>query len=67
MEMNWVEYPGAADNAITRGKAPCFFVMDGYDLLMILSEKISLTDFLRMRMRLLAEEGSVCNLFSRLG
>jgi hypothetical protein len=57
---------GPARDAITRGKAPCFFVMDGHDLLMILSEKISLTDFLRMRMRLLAEEGCVCMPFSEL-
>lgn len=56
----------AARDAITRGKAPCFFVMDGHDLLMILTEKISLTDFLRMRMRLLAEEGCVCVPFSEL-
>ena len=55
-----------AKDAITRGKAPCFFVVDGHDLLMVLSEEIALTDFLRMRMRLLAEEGSVCVPFSRL-
>lgn len=40
--------------------------MDGHDLLMVLSEKIGLTDFSRMRMRLLAEEGSVCMPFSEL-
>ena len=57
---------GPARDAITRGKAPCFFVMDGHDLLMVLSEKISLTDFLRMRMRLLAEEGCVYMPFSEL-
>jgi hypothetical protein len=57
---------GPARDAITRGKAPCFFVMDGHDLLMVLSETISLTDFLRMRMRLLAEEGCVCMPFSEL-
>jgi hypothetical protein len=56
----------AARDAITRGKTPCFFVMDGYDLLMILTEKISLTDFLRMRMRLLAEEGCVSVAFTAL-
>ncbi|MHB1563290.1 MAG: hypothetical protein ACYCXP_04240 [Leptospirillum sp.] len=33
--------------------------MDGYDLMMILSEAISLTDFLRKRIRLLGEEGRV--------
>jgi len=56
----------AARDAITRGKTPCFFVMDGHDLLMILTEKMSLTDFLRMRMRLLAEEGCVSVPFSEL-
>lgn len=49
-----------ARDSITRGKAPSFFVMNGYDLMMILSESISLTDFLRRRRRLLAEEGRVC-------
>ncbi len=44
-------------DAITRGKAPCFFVMNGHDLIMILSEAISLVDYLRARVRLLAEEG----------
>jgi hypothetical protein len=57
---------GPAREAITRGKAARFFAVDGHDLLMILSEEIGLTDFLRMRMRLLAEEGSVCVPFSEL-
>jgi hypothetical protein len=51
---------GEARDSITRGKAPSFFVMNGYDLMMILSESIGLTDFLRKRRRLLAEEGRVC-------
>lgn len=55
-----------ARDAITRGKAPSFFVMNGHDLMMILSEVISLTDFLRKRIRLLAEEGRVCVPFSEL-
>src|SRR5271170_8041584 len=55
-----------ARDAITRGKAPSFFVMNGHDLMMILSEAISLTDFLRKRVRLLAEEGCVCVPFSEL-
>jgi len=55
-----------ARDAITRGKAPCFFIMDGYDLLKILSEEMSLSEFLRMRMRLLAEEGCVSIPFSEL-
>jgi len=55
-----------ARDAITRGKAPSFFVMNGHDLVMILSEAISLTDFVRKRVRLLAEEGCVCVPFSQL-
>jgi hypothetical protein len=57
---------GAARDAITRGKAPCFFVVNGHDLMMILTEAISLRDFLRKRVRLLAEEGCVCVPFSEL-
>ncbi len=49
-----------AKYAITKGQAPPFFVMDGYDLFMILSETIDLREFLRKRVRLLAEEGCVC-------
>ena len=55
-----------ARDGITRGKSPSFFVMNGYDLMMILSEAISLTDFLRRRVRLLAEEGRVCAPFFEL-
>lgn len=55
-----------ARDAITRGKAPSFFVMNGHDLTMILSEIITLTDFLRKRVRLLAEEGCMCVPFSAL-
>ena len=56
-----------ARDSITRGKAPSFFVMNGYDLMMILSESIDLTAFLRRRRRLLAEEGRVCVPFVELG
>ena len=31
--------------AITTGKQPTFFVMDGYDLLMALNDNVSLADF----------------------
>ena len=55
-----------ARDAITRGKAPSFFVMNGHDLIMILSEAISLTEFLRKRVRLLAEAGRVYVPFSEL-
>jgi hypothetical protein len=55
-----------ARHAITQGKSPSFFVMNGYDLLMILTEAVSLTDFLRKRIRLLAEEGRVCVPFAEV-
>jgi hypothetical protein len=62
--LNDVSQP--ARDAITRGKASSFFVMNGHDLIMILSEAMGLTDFLRKRVRLLAEEGCVCVPFSEL-
>lgn len=46
-----------AKEAICYGKQPIFYIIDGYDLTMILSENISLKDFLRQRQRLLAERG----------
>jgi hypothetical protein len=55
-----------ARDAITRGKSPTFFVMNGHDLGMVLSEAMSLTEFLRKRVRLLAEEGRMCVHFSEL-
>lgn len=55
-----------ARDAITRGKAPSFFVMNGHDLTMILGEAIGLPEFLRKRVRLLAEEGRVCVHFSEV-
>jgi hypothetical protein len=55
-----------ARDAITRGKAPSFFIMNGHDLLMVLSGAVALPDFLRERCRLLAEEGRVCVPFSEL-
>lgn len=55
-----------ARDAITRGKQPSFFVIDGYDLMMVLSEAMSLTDSLRRRIRLFLEEGRVCVPFSDL-
>jgi hypothetical protein len=55
-----------AKEAIVRGKQPTFFVMNGYDLMMILSEALSLADFLRQRIRRLAEEGAVCLPFTDL-
>jgi hypothetical protein len=52
--------------AIKQGKQPNFFVMDGYDLTMLLEDDIELLTFLRARQRLLAEEGKVTLPFSEL-
>jgi hypothetical protein len=52
--------------AITTGKAPSFFLMTGHDLMVILDGAISLTDFMRQRIRLLAEQGLVCAPYSAL-
>jgi hypothetical protein len=45
--------------AITSGKQPNFFLVDGYDLTTILEGTISLNDVLRLKLRRLAEEGKV--------
>jgi len=55
-----------AKTAITVGKQPNFFVIDGYDITMLLSDTIDLVDFLRKRRRLLAEEGGVAVPFHQL-
>ena len=52
--------------AITQGKQPNFFAVDGYDITMLLEDNIDLTTFLRQRQRLLAEEGRVIVPFSEL-
>ena len=46
-----------ASQAIVRGKQATFFAMSGHDLMVILSGEIPLVDFLRLRRRLLGEEG----------
>jgi hypothetical protein len=53
--------------AITQGKQPNFFVVDGYDLTMLLEDNIDLTTFLRKKQRLLAEEGRVIVPFNQVG
>lgn len=55
-----------AAQAITHGKQPIFFVMDGYDLTMLLDDNVGLTEFLRKRVRLLAEEGRVVVTYTQL-
>ena len=46
-------------SAITTGKQPTFFIVNGHDIMMVLEDSISLPEFLRQRQRLLAEEGKV--------
>lgn len=48
-----------AKASINEGKERVFFVMDDFDLTMILEGAIALDAFLRQRQRLLAEEGAV--------
>lgn len=55
ISINGFSHP--AKDAISRGKQPVFFAIDGHDLMMILSDQIALDDFLRKRRRLLADEG----------
>lgn len=55
-----------ARQAITRGKQPTFYAIDGYDLTMVLSDEVGLIEFLRQRRRLLAEEGQVVVPFPQL-
>ena len=50
--------PQALD-AITRGKQPNFFLVDGYDLTTILEGSVRLDELLRAKLRRLAEEGKV--------
>lgn len=52
-------YTPECKQAITTGKQPTFFAIDGYDLMMILQEDIECDAFLRARRRLLAERGLV--------
>jgi hypothetical protein len=52
-------YTSNASDALTRGKQPTFFIIDGYDLMMLLSGDVDLPVFLRRRQRILAEEGRV--------
>ncbi len=46
-------------DAISRGKQPNFFVVDGYDLTLVLERRIDLKEMLRVKLRRLAEEGLV--------
>lgn len=48
-----------ASIAITKGKQPSFFIINGCDLAMLLGDYMALPEFLRKRQRLLAEEGKI--------
>jgi hypothetical protein len=65
----FISLNGISDDAkvaITQGKQPTFFAIDGYDLTNILSGEIELINFLRQRRRILAEEGAVAVPFTEL-
>jgi hypothetical protein len=52
-------YSADAIAAITHGKQPNFFLMDGYDLAVVLEGQIALDDLLRRKLRSLADDGHV--------
>ncbi len=65
----FISINGVTDEArtsINEGKERVFFVMDGFDLTMILEGAMELDAFLRHRQRLLAEEGAVVVPFNEL-
>jgi hypothetical protein len=58
-------YAAHAADALTRGKQPNFFLLNGYDLMMLLEDRFDLRTFLRKRIRLFAE-GRVEVIFAEL-
>ena len=65
----FVSYNGIskdAAHAITQGKQPIFFVIDGYDITMLLEDNVDLSTYLRKRQRILAEEGRIVVPFNEL-
>ena len=58
-------YSREAPEALLRGKQPNFFLLDGYDLMMLLEDAMDLAKFLRKRVRLFAE-GRILVPFSEL-
>jgi hypothetical protein len=52
--------------ALTHGKQANFFIIDGYDMMMLLDDNIDLIEFFRQRQRLLADDGRVCVPFHEL-
>ena len=57
LTINGISQPAAS--AIVTGKQLTFFIMDGYDLMMLLEDSLPLAEFLRRRQRLLAERGQI--------
>jgi hypothetical protein len=55
-----------AEVAIRTGKRPSFFVVNGHDLMVVLQGAMPLDEFLRARVRALAEEGAVVKPFAEL-
>jgi hypothetical protein len=55
-----------AAHAITQGKQPNFFSIDGYDITMLLEDNVDLATFFRKRQRILAEEGRIVVPFNEL-
>ena len=58
-------YTLEAPEALLRGKQPNFFLLDGYDVMMLLEDAMDLGTFLRRRVRLFAE-GRISVPFSEL-
>jgi hypothetical protein len=52
-------FTAQAMDAITRGKQPNFFLVDGYDVTAVLEGQIALPALLRLKLRKLTEEGRV--------
>jgi hypothetical protein len=55
-----------AKAAITKGKRPSFFVVDGHDMTMLLANDTGLPRFLRQRQRILAERGEMVVAYNKL-
>ncbi|MDK9700269.1 MAG: restriction endonuclease [bacterium] len=58
----FISYNGFTSNAVdalTRGKQPIFFLVDGQDLHYVFENKIELKELLSKKLRLLCEEGKV--------
>ena len=52
-------FTSGAKESIVRGKQPTFFLVDGYDLSLVLRGHVPLPEMLRFKLRKLTEEGQV--------